>query len=82
MIVNAYTSPALAELAITSISTVTASPCSTEIVTVSEILYPLLEIAQAVIAQFPTVEASQTPAFPTIMEVMFVFSPVSVFSKV
>ena len=63
-------------------STVTASPCSTEIVTVSEMLYPLLDIAQAVIAQFPTVDASQTPAFPVIIEVMFVFSPESVFSRV
>ena len=66
----------------TSISTVTASPCSTDIVTVSEMLYPLLEIAQAVIDQLPTVDASQTPALPTMVEVMFVFSPESVFSRV
>ena len=82
VIVRVYTSPALAVSAITSRSTETASPCSTVIATVSEILYPVLEIAHAVIAHSPTVVASQTPALSMIVDVMLEVSPVSRFSRV
>ena len=74
VIVSTYSSPALAEFAITSISTLAASPCTTVILTVSEILYPPSEIAHALISQTPTSLASHMPEFPIIMSVILVSS--------